>query len=63
MLDTGEYITSIKIGENNWKIFRCTGGNHLALCEELKLTFQATRMEDLIEDIGLGITAIKEDLK
>jgi predicted RNase H-like HicB family nuclease len=56
-------IQLVKIeAQLQWQARRAHGGNWVAVCEPLKLTFQAESWANLMEDIALGIDAMLKDL-
>jgi predicted RNase H-like HicB family nuclease len=56
-------MTIVKIEANvEWKFFRATGGNWVAVCDPLGLTVQSDTHANLMEDIALTLNAVLKDL-
>lgn len=45
-----------------WQVLRAKGGDWVGICDPLKLTLQAETWADLMEDIGLTLDALLQDL-
>lgn len=56
-------VTLVQVNAKlQWQTQRAQGGNWVAFCEPLKLTFQAETWANLLEDIALGLDAMLKDL-
>lgn len=56
-------VTVVKVdGTLQWRCFRASGGNWVAVCDPLRLTVQAETWANLMEDIGHTVNAMFVDL-